>query len=151
MSKLLFLQTELPILLRTLSATAKGEWGVLNGQQMIEHLADAISYASGNNNQTLHSPIDQVDKYKAFAMSDKEFKPNTKNVLMSETPTPVLKSTVAEALEELEKQITAFINYFETNKGATITNPFFGELNFEEWTHLLHKHAVHHCKQFRLL
>ena len=84
-------------------------------------------------------------------MSDKEFKPNTPNALMSATPAPIVKATMEEAVQELEKQIAAFINYFETNKDATITNPFFGDLNFEEWVHLFHKHAIHHSKQFRLL
>jgi len=56
-----------------------------------------------------------------------------------------------EAINEYNKQVTAFITYFENNKGTTLTNPFFGELSFEEWTHLLHKHAVHHSKQFGLI
>jgi hypothetical protein len=55
------------------------------------------------------------------------------------------------ALLEYEQQINSFINYFENNEGATITNPFFGDLNFDEWIHLLYKHAVHHCKQFGLV
>lgn len=151
MEKIDFLKTEFPKLVRTLSPEEKAEWGVLNGQQMVEHLADSISFATGKNNQTLHSPAEHVDKYKSFAMSDKEFKPNTPNSLMPAVPAPALKSNMEDSVKELEKQIAAFISYFETNKRATITNPFFGDLNFEEWTHLLHKHAVHHCKQFRLL
>jgi hypothetical protein len=55
------------------------------------------------------------------------------------------------SIEELKSTIQEFISYFEKNKDATLTNPFFGELNFEEWTKLLHKHAVHHCKQFGLI
>lgn len=151
MDKLNFLKTEFPKLLRTLSSEAKGEWGVLNGQQMVEHMAESISYATGKNMQALYSPIEQVARFKEFAMSDKEFKPNTKNVLMSEAPVPVSKLTMEDAIRDLENITAAFINYFKTNNGATITNPFFGDLNFEEWVHLLHKHAVHHCKQFSLL
>ena len=151
MDKLAFLKTEFPKLVRTLSPEAKGEWGVLNGQQMVEHMADSISFATGKNNQALYSPAEHVEKYKSFAMSDKEFKPNTPNALMPAVPTPVIKSTMEEAVVELEKQIANFINFFETNNGATITNPFFGNLNFEEWVHLLHKHAVYHSKQFKLL
>ena len=151
MDKLNFLKTEFPKLVRTLNPESKGEWGVLNGQQMDEHMADSISYATGKNTQALQSPVEHLDKYKSFAMSDKEFKPNTPNSLMPAIPSPVIKPTMEEAVQEMEKQIAAFINYFEINKGATITNPFFGDLNFEEWVHLLHKHAVHHSKQFKLL
>ncbi|HEY0030857.1 MAG TPA: hypothetical protein VGC65_08885 [Bacteroidia bacterium] len=151
MDKLLFLKTEFPKLLRTLSADAKGEWGVLNGQQMVEHMAESISFATGKKIQNLYTAPELVGRMKEFAMSDKEFKPNTKNALMSETPVPILKNNMAEAIADIEKEVAAFVTFFENNKGASITNSFFGDLNFEEWTHLLHKHAVHHCKQFRLL
>ena len=84
-------------------------------------------------------------------MSEKEFKPNTKNALMSDTPVPVKNNKMESAVIELEKELVAFVDYFDKNKGAVLTNSFFGDLNFEEWLHLLHKHAVHHSKQFRLL
>jgi len=150
MDKLNFLKTEFPKLLRTLNPEAKGEWGVLNGQQMVEHMTESVSFATGKNNQALHSPIEHVAKYKEFAMSEKEFKPNTKNALMSDTPVPVKNNEMESAVIELEKELAAFIDYFDNNKGAVLTNSFFGDLNFEEWLHLLHKHAVHHSKQFRL-
>ena len=151
MDKLDFIKNEFPKLAAELQPEAKGEWGVLNAQQMVEHMADAISYATGSNNQKLVTAVELVDKYKSFAMSDKEFKPLTPNALMPDVPTPVLKSNMKEAIAEYNYQVVAFINYFDVNKGATITNPFFGDLNFEEWVHLFHKHATHHAKQFRLL
>ena len=151
MEKLGFLKNEFPRLLGKLDPQAKGEWGVMNGQQMVEHMAESFSYATGKNNQPLHTPAEHVAKYKEFAMSDKEFKPNTKNALMSETPVPVQKATMEEAIAELRDQIAAFVDYFEKHPGTTLTNSFFGDLNFEEWIHLLHKHVVHHLKQFRLL
>ncbi|MGZ4034069.1 MAG: DinB family protein [Bacteroidia bacterium] len=151
MDKLNFLKTEFPKLVQNLNPEAKGSWGVMNGQQMVEHMADSVSQATGKNNQKLHTAPDLVGRYKDFAMSDKEFKPNTPNALLPDVPAPVTKSTMQEAINEYSNQIKAFINYFEINKDATITNPFFGDLNFEEWTHLLHKHAVHHSKQFGLL
>lgn len=151
MNKLHFLKTEFPKLLQKLDANAKGEWGVMNAQQMVEHMAESISIASGKKNQKLHTPAEHVSKYKEFAMSDREFKPNTKNVLLDEVPAPTKHASMKVAIAEVEKQTADFINYFEKNPGAVITNPIFGNLNFEEWTHLLHKHALHHCKQFRLL
>ena len=151
MDKLNFLKTELPKLLRTLKPDSKGNWGVMNGQQMVEHLAESVSFATGKNNQTLHTTPEHLPKYKEFVMSERQFKPNTKNALLTEAPYPLTKQTLEEAIETLEKEINSFINYFEENKGAKLTNSFFGDLNFEEWTTLLHKHAIHHCKQFGLL
>jgi hypothetical protein len=151
MDKLTFLKTEFPKLLHKLKPDTKGNWGVMNGQQMVEHMAESVSFATGKNNQALHTPAELVPKYKDFAMSDKEFKPNTKNVLLADTAYPLKQQAIQDAIVEYEKEVAAFINYFETHKGATLTNSFFGDLNFEEWVHLLHKHAVHHSKQFGLL
>ncbi|MCW3084510.1 MAG: hypothetical protein JWP12_1876 [Bacteroidetes bacterium] len=151
MNKLEFLKTDFPALLQNLKPDAKGAWGVMNGQQMVEHMAESISYATGKNNQALHTPPEYVAKAKEFAMSDKEFKPNTKNALMPEIAAPVTKANMEEAIAEVRKEIADFVTYFENNKGATLMNSFFGELNFEEWTHLLHKHSVHHLKQFGLM
>lgn len=149
--KLNFLKNDFPKLLEKLNAEDKGEWGVLNGQQMVEHMSDSIRIANGKDLAKLMVSDDKVADFKKFAMSEKEFRPNTKNALMSESPAPTRNSNMKEAIDELEKELSVFVNYFETNKNATITNPFFGDLNFEEWVHLLHKHALHHCKQFKLI
>lgn len=151
MDKLNFLKTEFPKLLKTLKPDTKGTWGVLTAQGMVEHMADSINQATGKNIQKLHTAPELVEKFQAFAMSDKEFKPNTKNALMTDTAPPILKNSMEDAIVDLEKEIADFINYFENHKGGTLMNPFFGALDFNQWVHLFHKHAVHHCKQFGLL
>ena len=151
MDKLNFLKTDFIKLLSTLKSNDKGSWGLLNGQQMVEHISDSVRIANGKDKMKLHTPEGQVEAFRKFAMSDKEFKPNTKNALLPEIPPPVRNANMQEAIVELENEITDFISYFEINKEATITNPIFGDLNFEEWVHLLFKHAMHHCKQFELI
>ena len=151
MDKLNFLKTDFIQLLSTLKSNDKGNWGLLNGQQMVEHMSDSVRIANGKDKMQLHTPAGQVEAFRKFAMSDKEFKPNTKNVLLPENPPPVRNANMQEAILEFENEMNAFISYFEINKDATITNPFFGDLNFEEWVHLLFKHAMHHCKQFGLM
>lgn len=151
MDKLKFLKENFPILLKELSPDAKGNWGVLNGQQMVEHMADSVREATGKESLQILTPADRVEKAKEFAMSDKEFKPLTKNSKMSETPAPVRNINMKEAIKEYQSELHDFIHYFEINKGATLPNSFFGNLNFAEWVHLFHKHAVHHAKQFGLL
>ncbi|HNP49084.1 MAG TPA: DUF1569 domain-containing protein, partial [Bacteroidia bacterium] len=81
-------------------------------------------------------------------MSDREFKPNTKNIQMPETALPVRLKDKEEAIAELQLELRDFVNHFTNNPDARVMNPFFGNLNFEEWIQLLHKHAVHHLKQF---
>ena len=53
-------------------------------------------------------------------------------------------------ITEIETEVNSFLNYYEKNPNAKVLNPFFGEFNYEQWLHLLHKHAVHHLKQFNL-
>jgi len=151
MNKLEFLRKDFPELLKGLKPEAKGNWGVLNGQQMVEHMSDSVREATGKQKLEILTPADKVEKIKEFAMSDKEFKPNTKNSKMPETPLPVRNNTMQSAIKEYEKEIHDFIRYFEINQGASLPNSFFGNLNFAEWVHLLHKHASHHAKQFGLL
>ncbi len=151
MSKLNFLKTEFPKLLQTLDANAKGSWGVLNGIQMVEHMSYSVHFATGQLGTKLMTSEDKVEGSKNFAMSDKEFKPNTKNTMMAEIPNPAVNLTMQEAIKEFENEVSAFVNYFKSHPDSTLMNPFFGELNFEEWTHLFYKHAIHHCKQFGLM
>lgn len=136
--------------LRKLSGNEVGAWGVLSPQGMIEHMTDSIGIAYGRVKQELQTPEPLLEKVRSFALSDKEFKPNTKNSLMSETPAPLRNLTILEAITELENEIKDFLNFYKTNPDQKVLNPFFGEFNYDQWLHLLHKHAMHHLKQFNL-
>ncbi len=81
-------------------------------------------------------------------MSDKPFKENTKNILMSEEPAPTRNELLEDAILELDNEITSFHIFFKGDEEKRTTNAFFGNLNYAEWVQLLHKHAVHHLKQF---
>jgi hypothetical protein len=59
--------------------------------------------------------------------------------------------TMKEAIAELQMEIDDFFRIYSQAPGLRNTSPFFGELNFEEQVHLLHKHAMHHARQFGLM
>ncbi|MFN5182619.1 MAG: hypothetical protein ACK5D5_06310 [Bacteroidota bacterium] len=128
----------------------KSNWGFLSLQGMIEHMTDSI----GIGWKRIHFPVqyseDIVAKSKTFMLSDKPFKPGTKNSLMSETPHPLRCSDLDAAKRELKLEIENFLEFWKNHPKEKVTNPFFGELNYNEWLHLLHKHAIHHLKQFGL-
>src|ERR1700752_1306447 len=124
MDKLNFLQEDFIELLKTLPADAKGQWGVMNGQQMVEHMSESVRIANGRFPHTLHTPASEVDKWHAFALSDKEFKPDTKNALLDETPAPIRNPNMDEAIKELQREIGLFIEYFKDDQNKTVTNPF---------------------------
>jgi hypothetical protein len=63
-------------------------------------------------------------------------------------PSPNNCTTVAESLTHLQIDIDYFISVFSDDSEKRILNPFFGNLNADEWIHLLHKHAMHHLRQF---
>jgi len=151
MDKKDFLKTGFIKLLSTLSSEQKGKWGVLNAQQMVEHMSDAFRNANGKEKHTVVLTPEQVQKAYGFMMMEKPFKENTKNQLMPEIPVPAKNKDMEAALAELQTEINDFFKEFETANEQRITNPFFGELNFQEWVHLLHKHATHHARQFNLV
>ncbi len=136
--------------LKRLSGNEKGNWGVLSPQGMIEHMTDSVGVAHGRIKQELQTPTEVLERVRTFALSDKEFKPDTKNSLMSDTPAPLRTRTITEAITELEKELAVFLDFYKTNPRATYLNPFFGEFNYADWLHILHKHALHHLKQFNL-
>ena len=151
--KLDFIQHGVMKKLNSLSSTAIGKWGKMNGQQMVEHLSLIFSASSGKIKATLATPEEYLPKAKEFLWSDKEFRENTKapSDLVPEEPVPLKHATMPLALQELQDELDYFFKYFDENPGIKTMHPAFGELNFEEWIQGHYKHVVHHLKQFELL
>lgn len=149
--KLKFIKETFPALLRKLKGDEQPVWGKMNAIQMVEHMGASFRQADAKNNFSIVTPSEQLQAFKSFMMSEKEFRPNTKNVLLGEYPAPAVFSSMKEAIKDLESAIAEFIRYFEKNPEKATVNPVFGVLNFDEWVQLLHKHAIHHLKQFSLM
>lgn len=150
-TKLNFLKVTFPTLVKNVSPDHPNSWGKMNLQQMVEHMTEAVKNASGKLHLTQVTPPDKIPAMHAFVISDREFKPNTKNVLMAEEPLPLKHDSISSALQEYQTELKYFEKFYTENSGATQLNPFFGVLNFDEWCHLLHKHSTHHLKQFTLI
>src|SRR5215213_10449686 len=148
--KLHFLLHELPALLRKLDANDKGNWGVMNAQQMTEHFILSVKNASGKLPHPVVTPPEQLEKSRAFLQSDKPFRENTKNPLIGD-PLPMHYPSMQAAIDELESELKYFEDVFRQNPSFTTINPIFGELDFEANVQLLHKHALHHLRQFGLM
>ena len=146
-----FIKTGFLDLLQKLNANDKGLWGVMNTQEMVEHMSYSFRQASGKDKYDLVTAPENVERMQAFVISDREFKPGTKNVLLPEVAIPAQKNTLQESINELREEINYFFNYFKSHPDATLMNPFFGELNYEMWIALLYKHCLHHAKQFELV
>ncbi|KAA5533194.1 hypothetical protein F0919_11645 [Taibaiella lutea] len=149
MSKSQFLKEQLVPAIAAISPEFKPLWGKMNLQQMTEHMSrEGFQVASGKLPQTLVTQEEHIPKMQAFMMSDKPFKENTPNSLMSLEPVSVKHADMQAALVELQTEIDDFFQVYEKEPEKSIMNPFFGNLNFEMQVQLLHKHALHHLKQF---
>ncbi|HEU4473133.1 MAG TPA: hypothetical protein VFR58_18705 [Flavisolibacter sp.] len=150
-TKIDFLKHRFTALLRKLPSDTRAQWGKMTLQQMIEHFSDSVRISSGKTPFTdIMTPPEHLEKLRAFILSDKPFRENTTNPLMSEVPAPVRTPSVKDAIIELEKELAYFFAVFEKNKLQVTRSPHFGDFNFEQNVHLLHKHARHHLRQFGL-
>jgi len=147
-SKAYFLRNEFINKLREIRPDTKPAWGKMNLQQMIEHMSYSMRQANGKELYSCITPEENIPKMQAFLMSEKPFRENTPNQLLPDTPEPPTKGDIDEALDELKQETEDFFKAFERSPDRKITNPFFGDLNYEMWVQLLHKHAWHHLKQF---
>lgn len=143
-----FLRTKFISLLQKLPAETAPRWGKMNLQQMIEHFIDVTMVASGKIKLPIVTPADKLSRFRDFMMSEKPFKENTKSPVLGEEPTPQKKHTKEAAIGKLQEELIHFFEAFEKNPSLITTHPVFGELNFEENIQIMHKHALHHLKQF---
>ena len=144
-----FLKYRFVPILTQIPSDTKPQWGKMTLQQMVEHFSDSIRIASGKTAYTdFVFPPEQLQKNRDFMLSEKPFRENTPNPLMPEVPAPVINVSTEEAINELGKELNFFFTVFEKNNLQVTRNPFFGDLNFEQNVHLLHKHAMHHLRQF---
>lgn len=149
--KLLFLKNDFILLLQLLKADAKGEWGLMNGQQMVEHFVDVVKNASGKLKLPfIDNGVEKV-KMQSFLFSEKPFAQNIRAPYISEQPLPVKQLNIQAAIEKLRKELAFFFEAFENDSSLTTINPFFGELDYAGNVQLLHKHALHHLNQFGLI
>lgn len=143
-----FLKEEYTAKLSRLNPGAERLWGKMNVQQMIEHMSDYVRIANGRTPMSIVTPEEHIPRMHAFLASEKPFKENTPNSLMSDTPAVVRHSNNSDAIAELQTELDHLFEVFHTDAERTITNPFFGHLSFDMQVQLLHKHAWHHLRQF---
>lgn len=128
-------------------------WGKMNLLQTVDHLTEFFNVSAGKIIFPIVTPTEQLPLYKAFLLSDKLFRQNTKapESIIADEPRPAKHTDLKTAIDFLKESVTAFEEFFSTNKLKTIAHPVFGELNYDEWILLHYKHVHHHLKQFDLI
>ena len=146
--KLAFIRTQMMPLFKKLTADVKAKWGVMDPQQMVEHFSETMRYANGKTKLPLFTPEEHLPRLRAFMLSEKPFRENTKNPMIGEVPAPLKHKLLADAIAELEKEVNSFFVAFDDDENLITQNPIFGILTYSENVHLVHKHALHHLRQF---
>jgi hypothetical protein len=105
------------------------KWGVMNAQHMVEHFGDAVKNAWKAHASAGYEG-EHLAKLREFMMSEKPFRENTKNPLLS-GPLPLRQPSMQAAIDRLQK-ISIIFEAFEENPEMTTQNPIFGEWIYRE-------------------
>lgn len=137
--------------LRHLTSDRTPEWGTMSAQHMVEHLITTVKLS----NDKLHIPFayreEKIPAIKRVLASDKPLPKNFTNPAVGPELKPLLFDSIEKALEILSEELSDFHRYFQQNPNATLVNPTFGPLNYNEWIRFHNKHFHHHLAQFGLI
>jgi hydroxymethylglutaryl-CoA reductase len=147
-----FLKHDYIPLLQKLTSGQKGNWGKMDGQQMVEHMRDVFKVANGKIVlPLLDADPEKLARGRAFIMSDGSFPQNAKVAVMPEEPRPYKYSDLPEAIHKMEIEMQDVFTAYASDKNKTLNHPVFGELNYEQQINYLDKHVRHHLRQFGLV
>lgn len=138
--------------LANLKNESKALWGSFSAQQMIEHLILGIKMSMGQIHFPMEVTTEKAEELKAFLYSDKGFSKNIP-VGFVDITTPYIYENLDLAVDAFCEMILAFEeiqNNLDQGINFKSTHPYFGSLNYHEWTLLHQKHIEHHFAQFGL-
>jgi len=138
-------------LLNSLDANALPLFGKMSPQHMVEHLTSTVKMANGKMPVQLKVSEESARETKANVIyTDYQMEPGIKSALLGDAPPPYVNSSLAEAIEELKKELADFDEYFQQHPDATPIQHRMGALTQDEWVVLYNKHFAHHLRQFGL-
>lgn len=126
-----------------------GKWGKMNFQQMVEHLSDSVRQSFSKEEVEVLTPAERLAAMQEFIRGGKSFRENTINPTLPPVPLPLRHATLAEAVDELERNLESFHLFFGKSEELKTIHPIFGELTLTLWLSLHDKHFTHHARQFQ--
>ncbi|MBT8324616.1 MAG: phenylacetic acid degradation bifunctional protein PaaZ [Winogradskyella sp.] len=139
--------------LHKLKADIKPQWGIMTPQHMIEHLEYTYKIASGEiQDFDVATPEKIIEKVHNSLYNYQPFPKGSDFPMLPKNKLADLEHDSLEtAKEKFKAQREKYIQFFEENPDAKLSNIVFGELNRYEWYLLERKHLNHHFNQFGLL
>jgi hypothetical protein len=135
--------------LNKLQPDTQPAWGIMDAQQMIEHLDLILQYTFSGEQTSVFTPAEQVEKVKRFLWSDKPLPRLFRNPAMDDVI--VQYPDLNTAIQSLYNTLENFHQYYKEHPSYETTHPIFGMLNYEGWLRFHQKHFQHHLTQFGLL
>lgn len=128
-----------------LTPESKGLWGKMTVNQMLSHCQAPMDFVFGNTPMKANFLMQLLGKiFKTKILNSNEFKKN------SPTAPSFIRTEIYD-FHDTKKGLIERINRFsDLGQSAikTTKHPFFGEMNYEEWSKLQTMHLDHHLKQF---
>ncbi len=137
--------------LGSLFENSKPTFGLMNAQQMIEHLSKITQISNGNWPIDVFVSDEKSARRKPFLDTENELEIGFNPSQLADEPYPLQFENIQKAIDDLIIQVQLFVKVFEENPTKTVVHPFFGELDFEYWKKFQSKHFTHHFKQFELI
>lgn len=149
-----FLQKDIATAMDKLHENSTPQWGAMEAQEMIEHVAMAIKggYALEFTADKEPKPA-QLQAKEAFLVQDIPYPKGIQSPFHKNGKPAYAFKNLEEAKQNLLSQIKLLYDFFEKeeNKNKFFFHPFFGKLNFEEIQKFIYKHTKHHFEQFGLI
>lgn len=140
----------IPDQLRTLDPEAKAAWGIMTPQHMVEHLVSTWMISNGRFRVKEALSPEEIAKRREFLFSDTPYAKSITNPVQGDGLQKLRKSSLAEAIDQLEREMKTFFEYHNQHPDAIETHPVFGPLDREGWLIFQAKHMGHHMAQFGL-
>lgn len=135
--------------LHRLDANAKPNWGSMNAQQMVEHLALLLRVSNGKIKSPQLTPPDKLERMRGFLFSEQPMPQNFKAPFIDDAQ-PLRTASIAAAISELQTELKDFDSHY-SERGRTEIHPVFGALDHDGWKQFHSKHFTHHLTQFGLI
>lgn len=146
-----FLTTELPALLRKLSADQEPNFGLMSAQHMVEHLI----YVTKTFMKRMGDPEGETTKsqlyFQKFLAKGCPFAYKPKEGVTKADLKALRSANIEEAIQGLEAATAKFYALFDENPNFKSYNPMMGEFTMEQLELFAYQHGRWHAYQFGLL
>ncbi|MFN8282126.1 MAG: DUF1569 domain-containing protein [Chitinophagales bacterium] len=146
-----FFQSKIPSAIDNVKGDEPANWGLMNVQQMLEHLIFPLKFAIDNMPLILTSE-EKLPKQRIFLASEYGMPKNFKTPFLPVDKTvPLIHQNLEDSKKALKETIQQFLAVINVPGFTTKIHPVFGHLDKQQWLTFQYKHFSHHFAQFGLI